>query len=87
MPRLELSEQGALVGRVSDIQESANRGPHFPAAQAPTKSARHVGRVQRGDGPGRGGDIWGASAPSQRQGVPRQSPLSALVIRKMSIWY
>lgn len=74
MPRLELLEQGVLVGRISDIQESANRGPHFPAAQASTKSARHVGRVHREDRPGRGGDIWGASAPSQRQGGPRQCP-------------
>ena len=35
MLRLELLEQGALVGRMSDVQGSPNRGPHLPGAQVP----------------------------------------------------
>lgn len=77
MLRLEHLEQGALVGWMSDVQGSPNRGPHLPGAQAPTKSAWHEGHVQRADRPQTEGAVWGACAPSCRLGG-QASPHSLL---------
>ena len=72
--RLDLIEQGALVGRMSDVQGPANRGPHLSGAQTPIRSAWHA---QRADRPQTEGAIWGARAPLQRPGG-RASPHSLL---------
>lgn len=75
--RLDLIEQGALVGRMSDVQGPANRGPHLPGAQTPIRCAWHAGHAQRADRPQTEGAIWGARAPSQRLGG-QASPHSLL---------
>ena len=72
--RLDLIEQGVLVGRMSDVQGPENRGPHLSGAQTPIRSAWHA---QRADRPQTEGAIWGARAPLQRLGG-RASPHSLL---------